>query len=64
MENGDLIVKYKEEQDIDNELDKKIENLLKTFGYKWTGSGFSVLDDIRDIYFNVLFRAKYLETFV
>lgn len=51
MECGDLIVKYKEEQDIDNELDKKIENLLKTFGYKWTGSGFSVLDDIRDIHF-------------
>ena len=51
MENGDLIIKYKEEQSIDKELDKKIGNFLKTLGYKWTGSGISVRDNIRDIKF-------------
>ena len=51
MENGDLIIKYKEEQSIDSELDKKIENFLKTLGYERTDSGISVLDNIRDITF-------------
>lgn len=51
MENGDLTIKYKEEQSIDRELDKKIEEVLKTLGYKWTGSGISVRDNIRDISF-------------
>ena len=51
MDNGDLIIKYKEEQSIDKELDKKIENFLKTLGYIWVGSGISVLDNIRDIKF-------------
>ena len=51
MENGDLKIQYKLEQSIDSELDKKIEILLKSFGYKWTGSGFSVHENIRDIQF-------------
>ncbi len=51
MENGNLIIKYKEEQNINKELDKKIENFLKTLGYKQIGSGISVLDNIRDINF-------------
>ncbi len=51
MENGDLIIKYKKEQSIDSELDKRIGDFLKTLGYEWTGSGISVRDNIRDIYF-------------
>lgn len=51
MENGDLIVKYKVEQNIDSVLDKKIEILLGTLGYEWKGSGISVRDNIRDIHF-------------
>ena len=51
MDNGDLVVKYKIKQSIDAELDKKIENLLVSLGYKWTGSGISVHENIRDIKF-------------
>ena len=51
MDNGDLVIKYKIEQSIDAELDKKIEKLLASLGYKWTGSGFSVRENIRDIKF-------------
>jgi len=51
MENGDLIVKYKEEQSIDSKLDKKIESFFETLGYEWKGSGISTLDNIRDISF-------------
>ena len=46
-----IVIKYEIEQSIDSKLDKEIENLLKTFGYKWTGSGFSVHENIRDIQF-------------
>lgn len=51
MENGDLIVKYKEEQSIDSKLDKKIGSFFETLGYEWKGSGISTLDNIRDISF-------------
>ncbi len=51
MENGDLIVKYKEEQSIDSKLDKKIGGFFETLGYEWKGSGISTSDNIRDIYF-------------
>ena len=49
MENGDLIIKYKVEHSIDTELDKKIETFFKTLGYKWTGSGISVRENISHI---------------
>jgi len=51
MENGDLVIKYKSEQDLDKELDHKIEECLKKQGYKWVGSGFSFHENIRDIQF-------------
>ena len=51
MENGDLKIQYKIEQNIDSVLDKKIDKFFKTLGYKWTGSGISVHDNIRDISF-------------
>jgi len=51
MENGDLKIQYKVEQSIDSVLDKKIEILLRSLGYKWTGSGISVHENIRDIQF-------------
>lgn len=51
MENGDLVIKYKEERSIDSELDQKIMNFLKTLGYKWNGSGWDVQTNIRDISF-------------
>ena len=51
MENGDLVIKYRVAYSIDNELDKKIDKFFKTLGYKWTGSGISVHDNIRDISF-------------
>ena len=51
MENGDLIIKYKKEQSIDSELDKKIGSFFETLGYEWTGSGISVIDNVRDISF-------------
>ncbi|KKL23231.1 hypothetical protein LCGC14_2427470 [marine sediment metagenome] len=54
VENGDLIIKYKEEQSIDREMDKKIEAFFKTLGYKWTGSGISIPGEIRDIRFTKL----------
>jgi len=54
MENGDLIIKYKEEQGIVREMDKKIEAFLKTLGYKWVGSGISVPECIRDIQFKII----------
>ena len=51
MENGDLIIKYKEEQSIIGEMDEKIKDFFYTLGYKWMGSGISVRDNIRDIQF-------------
>ena len=51
MENGDLIINYKVKINIDSALDKKIEIILGTLGYKWVGSGFSVDKNIRDIQF-------------
>jgi len=51
MENGDLIVKYKDEQIIDTKLDKKIESFFETLGYERTGSGILTRDNIRDICF-------------
>ena len=54
MENGDLIIKYKEEQGIVREMDKKIETFLETLGYKWKGSGISVRNNIRDIQFKIV----------
>lgn len=54
MENGDLVIKYKEEQGIVKEMDKKIKDFLYTLGYKWMGSGFSVRDNIRDIQFKII----------
>lgn len=52
MNDGDLAIKYRnEEQFINNKLDQELEKLLKTFGFKWTGSGISVQGHIRDISF-------------
>lgn len=51
MRNGDFVVKYKIEESIDSELDKKIEKFLKTLGYRWSGSGIHVQENIRDIAF-------------
>ncbi len=51
MNDGDLIIKYKLPYSIDNELDKKIDKFFKSLGYKWTGSGISIHDNIRDISF-------------
>ena len=51
MTEGDFIIKYKIKQSINRELDQKIEKLLKSFGYKWTGSGIGTHDNVRDIAF-------------
>jgi hypothetical protein len=58
MKDGDLIIKYKEKQSINTKLDRKIENFLKTLGFKWIGSGISVQDNVRDIQFKKITKYK------
>ena len=47
----DLKVYYKDEQQINEEFDKAIENLAHKFGLYFTGSGVEIKTHIRDIHF-------------
>ncbi|KKN22676.1 hypothetical protein LCGC14_0912590 [marine sediment metagenome] len=54
MKDGDLKIKYKKSESIDTVLDKQIEKFLKSIGYEWRGSGFSIENNVRDIQFTKL----------
>lgn len=47
----DLQIKYYKE-DIDSELDNKIETFAKDLGYKWYGSGYCFPGKYRELVFD------------
>jgi hypothetical protein len=52
LKEGELRIFYRHPERIDIRLDKALENILKTLGYKWESSGFNLIDEVRDLAFN------------